>query len=117
MRPSAWWRGMTSVPVRTRGRLRSPNVRSIGWSEAPVGAAETSAAATAKRPTERRKDSNLAQPEAPACWAAEEAVRGWLARPSNAAPLGAVRTDDLHRNRLLCSCNDLQLRGQARIGS
>ena len=44
-----------SVPALTRGRFSSPEVRSIGTRAAPAGMVAESAAATARRPTERRK--------------------------------------------------------------
>src|SRR5437762_46050 len=54
-RPEAWSRGIVSVPARTRGRVRSPKLRLIGLRDAPAGSADANAAATAMRPTKRRK--------------------------------------------------------------
>src|SRR5229473_2651763 len=52
---------MTRRPARTRGTVRSPKVRLIGTSAAPVGTADPSAAATTMSPTERRKRPNVAE--------------------------------------------------------
>src|SRR6266571_2406341 len=60
-RPCAWFRGMVSLPARTRGSVLSPKVRLIGMSEPPAGTADASAVKTTRRPTQRRKRRNLAE--------------------------------------------------------
>ncbi len=53
---------MWIVPARTRGSVVSPNVLRTGRSDAPAGTtAAPSAVATARKPTERRKDRNVAE--------------------------------------------------------
>src|SRR5438445_13690243 len=59
--PSAWFRGIVSLPIRTRGTVRSPNVRLIGTSLAWAGRADASAVNTTRRPIDRRKRRNVAE--------------------------------------------------------
>src|SRR2546430_1124475 len=74
---------MVRWPARTRGTVRSPKVRLIGTSEAPVGTADASAAATTRSPTERRKGRNVAEGIYTRPWGGFEGKRGLILGVAN----------------------------------